>query len=69
MGAKRTKLWVDPFMTGIAGKVIFEAVAGRSIYDTLDGIPVVVSVTSHAAGAVTALIFYLTLKPTKGDRF
>jgi hypothetical protein len=56
-------------MTGIAGKVIFEAVAGRSIYDTLDGIPVVVSVTSHAAGAVTALIFYLTLKPTKGDRF
>jgi rhomboid family GlyGly-CTERM serine protease len=52
-------------LAGLAGKLLFEVVAGRSIFDTLEALPVVVSVTSHAAGAATALIFYLLSRASR----
>jgi rhomboid family GlyGly-CTERM serine protease len=52
-------------LAGLSAKLIFEAAAGRSLLDTLDSTTVAVSVTSHAAGAATALMFYLISKPSR----
>jgi rhomboid family GlyGly-CTERM serine protease len=43
-------------LLALAGKTLFELAAGRTVLDTLAGLPVVVSVTSHIAGAATALV-------------
>jgi membrane associated rhomboid family serine protease len=45
-------LWI------VAGKSIFEVVNGRTVFATLADLDVVVCVTSHVAGAATALVFY-----------
>jgi rhomboid family GlyGly-CTERM serine protease len=45
-------------LLALAGKTIFELAAGRSVFDSFAGIPVLVSVTSHIAGAAIALLLY-----------
>jgi rhomboid family GlyGly-CTERM serine protease len=45
-------LWV------VAGKIIFELATGGSVFGAFAGLPVVVSVASHIAGASMALAFY-----------
>jgi len=51
--------WVcGAVLLALAGKTLFELAAGRSVLDTLAGLPVVVSVTSHIAGAATAFFSY-----------
>ena len=57
-------VWVA-VLAGLTAKVIFEDATGRSFLDTLDSTTVAVSVTSHEAGAATALLFYLIAKPPR----
>jgi rhomboid family GlyGly-CTERM serine protease len=45
-------------MLAFAAKTGFELATGRAVLDTLDGLPVMVSVTSHIAGAGAALVFF-----------
>jgi rhomboid family GlyGly-CTERM serine protease len=55
-------------LLGLAGLNLFESVTGHSMFVTVNGVPVVVSVTSHLAGAAAALAFYGCSKwttPTK----
>jgi hypothetical protein len=49
-------------LLALAGKILFELAAGRAALPTLAGLPVVVSVTSHIAGAAVALVFCAAAK-------
>ena len=44
-------------LLGFAGKIIFEMTTGRMMFATTGEVPMTVSVTSHIAGAVIALLF------------
>lgn len=45
-------------LLGIAGKTLLELMTGRMIFATVGNAPVSVSVTSHIAAAVVALLFF-----------
>jgi rhomboid family GlyGly-CTERM serine protease len=45
-------------LLGMAGKIVVESATGHSLFVTVNGNSVLVSVTHHVAGAATALIFY-----------
>lgn len=45
-------------LLGFIGKILFEITTGRMILVTVENTSTVVSVTSHIAGAATALMFY-----------
>jgi len=45
-------------LPGMAGKILFEAATGHGVFVTVNGVPVVVSITGHVAGAATALAFW-----------
>lgn len=49
-------------LLALAGKTAFELAAGRTVLDTLAGLPVVVSATSHVAGAASGLAVYAAAK-------
>ncbi len=45
-------------LLGIAGKILFEMTTGCMMFASAGNVPVVVSATSHMAGAFIALLFY-----------
>jgi rhomboid family GlyGly-CTERM serine protease len=45
-------------LLGMAGENLLELAAGHSVLVTVNGVPVVVSVANHLAGAATALVFW-----------
>jgi rhomboid family GlyGly-CTERM serine protease len=47
---------------GVAGKILYEWVTGHCVFVTFDDAPVVVSASSHIAGAATALVWYAQSK-------
>jgi hypothetical protein len=52
-------------LAALAGMVVqnlFESVTGHCVFVTVNGMPAAVSVTSHIAGAATALIFFAHTK-------
>jgi rhomboid family GlyGly-CTERM serine protease len=45
-------------LLGLTGKILFELSTGQSVFVDFDKAPVVVSVSSHIAGAATAMVWY-----------
>ena len=56
-------------LVGIAGKIIFEITTGHMMFATTKNHPVAVAVTSHIAGAIIALAWYVRTIPYGRPRY
>jgi rhomboid family GlyGly-CTERM serine protease len=51
-------------LLGVAGKIVFELATSHGLFVTFNELPVLVSVTSHIAGAATAIVFFASTRLT-----